>query len=155
MIARKLQTYLESIPALQDVLSAPKWGLRVRVGRIPQGMLLPYVRLAEIGADVSYHLAGELSGLDTTVQIDVWAETEKQADEIADLIRGFDADGNLIASRPLSGFAGTWDGARVEAVVIMSETGTVEEPGDSSGAGRFRNTRDYRIHWHRAVSPAN
>jgi len=142
MIARKLWGYLKALPAITDALSAPKWGVRIRVGRIPQGMPLPYVRLAEIGGAPDYSLAGELGDLAKTVQMDVWAETEQAADDIAELIR----------LAPLSGYRGTWDGTRVQAVEITAETGTVEDPRDGSDTGRFRNTRDYRIHFQRTVT---
>lgn len=147
MIARRLKSYLESIPAITNVLSAPQWGVRIRVGTIPQHMPLPYVRLAQIGGTPDYHLAGELGDLATTVQCDVWAETEKQADDIAELIR----------LAPLSGFHGTWtdnegNATHVKAVNITSEIDTFEDPKTGSDEMRFRNIRDYKIHYDRLVN---
>ncbi len=147
MIGRRLKSYLESIAAVASRLTAPQWGIRIRVGTIPQGMPLPYVRLAEVGAHPEYHLGGELADLAATVQVDVWAESEQEADEIAELIR----------LAPLSGFRGTWtdrDGAAtaVQAVTIQHELGTFEDPKDGGDSMRYRHTRDYRIHYQRAVT---
>lgn len=153
MIARKMKTYLEAIPAIQDRLSEPKWGVRIRVGTIPQGMPLPYVRLAEIGGAPDYHLRGEIGDLAETVQVDVWAESEQEADEIAELVRGYNPDGSLVATLPLSGYrGGTWDGTVVQAVTITSQVGTFEDPRDGSDTTRFRNTRNYQIHYERPAA---
>lgn len=145
MIARKLRSYLSGIAAIQHALSAPRWGVRIRVGVIPQGMPLPYVRLAEIGGGPDYHLAGEIGDLAKSVQVDVWAESEQEADQISELIR----------LAPLSGFRGEWSdeggAVEVQAVTIESETGTVEDPKDGTDDTRHRRTTTYMIHHQRPV----
>ena len=146
MIARRLKTYLEGIAAVADRLAEARFGIRIRVGSIPQGMPLPYVRLAEIGGRPDYHLGGELGDLPTSVQCDVWADSEELADQLAEAIR----------LAPLSGFRGAWsaaDGSTVEvkAVTIESEIGTYEDPLDGSDDMRFRNTRVYKIHHERPI----
>lgn len=142
MIARKLKTYLESRPAIVNKLAAEKWGIRIRVDFIPQGMPRPYVRLQELGATPDYHLAGELSDLKTRVQCDVWADSEAEAEEIAELIR----------LAPLSGYRGSWEGTPVQAVKIAFESGTHEDEKDGSDDVAYRNTRDYQITYQRAVN---
>lgn len=152
MIAEKLKNHLHTIPAIADRLSVPEWGVRIRTNRIPQGMPLPYVRLTEITSRPDYHLTGELAGLDAVIQVDVWADTAREADEIAELVRGYDHDGNLVAERPLSGFAGQWDGVRIDAVTITNEIASQEPPTDASDDWLFRRTTDLRIHYHRPVT---
>jgi hypothetical protein len=122
-------------------------GRRIRVGTIPKGMALPYVRLTGGDGSPDYHLAGELGDLTQRVQCDVWAASEKEADDIAELIR----------LAPLSGYAGQWTDAegnvtQVKAVNITSELGTFEDPKDGSDEMRFRNTKEYSIHFERPVN---
>lgn len=147
MIARKLQNYLASLPAIANKLSAPTWGVRIRKDTIPQGMPLPYVRLAEISGTPDYHLTGELGDLATIVQCDVWAASEGEADEIGEMIR----------LAPLSGFRGQWldtagAATEIKAVTIQSELSAFEDPKDGSDEMRFRTTRNYQIHYERPVN---
>lgn len=146
-ISRKLKEYLETIPAIADKLSAPGWGVRIRKDSIPEGMPLPYVRLAASASHPDYHLGGELADKGAFVQCDVWAETEAEADEIAELIR----------LAPLSGFHGVWtspDGTttQIKGVSITTEMETFEDPKDGSDDMRYRNVKDYRIHYERPVT---
>lgn len=147
MIARRLKEYLESIDAVASRLKDDVYGVRIRVTTIPQGMPLPYVRLSEISSNPEYHLGGEAAVLPTVVQVDVWAETDDDASEIAELIR----------LAPLSGYRGQWtapDGTltNVKNVTIEAEFGTFEDPKDDSDDMRYRNTRDYRILYERTVT---
>jgi hypothetical protein len=147
MIGRRLKSYLEGIAAIANKLSQAPWGVKIRIGTIPQNMQLPYVRLTGGDGSPDYHLAGELGDLTQRVQCDVWAASEKEADDIAELIR----------LAPLSGYAGQWTDAegnvtQVKAVNITSELGTFEDPKDGSDEMRFRNTKEYSIHFERPVS---
>lgn len=151
MIAAALKDYLTSIDALRDRLSAPEWGVRIRVGRIPQGMPLPFVRLGDVDGACEYHLSGELEGLAQTVQVDIWSASARETAELAELIRGYDAAGALVSARPLSGFAGTWNGIVVEAVTLTAELTRWEPPQDGGDRWLCRHTADYRVSYIRPV----
>lgn len=133
--------YLGSKQALVDRLSSPRFGVKLYARRAPASCPLPFTVITGIGAVPEYELGGEIGDLKRTTQIDVYAATDEEAEEIADLIR----------TAPLSGYRGYMDTTYVHAVTIESELDPDDYRDDGSDAPYSRSTRTYRIHHDRAV----
>lgn len=133
--------YLGGIPAISNRLSAPKYGVRLYKHRAVENCPLPYAVVTELGGVPDYELAGELPDVVKTYQVDVYAASDDEANEIAELIR----------LAPLSGYRGTMDTTYVHSVTIASERGPDDFRSDGSDTPYSRNQRDYRIRHDRAV----
>jgi hypothetical protein len=134
--------YLASKPAIADRLTAEKFGTRIFLRRAPQGCPLPLAVVSVFGGSPDYHLAGELGDTSRVVQVSVYAATDREAEDIAELIR----------LAPLSGYRGQMDTVRVQAVVIESEIDRLVESASGGDEPYFETTKDYRIHFDRAVN---
>jgi len=142
MTARNLIRYLATKQAIVAKLSIAKFGTRLFARRAPQGCPLPLVVVTALGGAPEYHLTGEIGDLARTFQVDVYADSEDECEEIAELIR----------LAPLSGYRGQMDGVRVHAVTIQSEDDPTEQRGDGNDAPYYRSRKDYRIHFDRVVN---
>lgn len=146
MIGLKLGAYLRGITEVANRLPAPApTGVAIYLGRVPQKMpRTPACIITVIGGQPNYHLSGEIGDLAKIVQVDVHADTRREANEISELIR----------NAPLSGYdGGTWDGDTVvQAVLIESEVEIDEPPTDSSDTWLYRKITNYRITYERTVT---
>jgi len=75
------------------------------------------------------------------VQVDVYAPTEIEAEEISEKIR----------LAPLSGYSGLMNETVVLICTIQSERAVIVQPVDSSGRAGWRRSTDYRITYEREV----
>jgi len=133
--------YLASQEAIVDKLSIESFGVRIYLRRAPAGCPRPLVVLNDVGGAPEYQLKGEIGDLPKTLQVDVYADSAAECDEISELIR----------LAPTSGYRGLMDQTYVHAVTIERESGTTEEPASGLDAPIYRNSIDYRVHFNRAV----
>ncbi len=131
MIGHKLGTYLNTRPTIGNRLSN-----RIYPSRVPQNEKDNFPRsiISVIGGQPDYSLTGEIADLDKIVQVDVDALTQREANEIADLIR-----------QDISFFDGTWDDTIVKSCVVENERDQSFQPVDKSDQWIFRRSIDYRV----------
>lgn len=121
--------------------SAPD-GVRVFKGTIPQGMPFPAATLIAIASTPDYKLSGEIGDLQTIVQVDLYAPTEIEAEDIGDKIR-----------LAISGYYGTMgESTVVKSVTIAADRELIQQPVDGSGRAGYRKSVDYRITYEREVT---
>lgn len=149
MIGEKLGKFLITVPEVSDKLTQIGHGVKIFLGRIPQQtgsqkISLPAVIINVIGGAPDYHLNGEIGDLATVVQVDVHANSRKEANEIAEAIR----------LAPLSGINGAmWDeDTEIKEVTIENERELDDAPTDSSDRWTHRHSTDYRITYVRSVA---
>jgi hypothetical protein len=133
--------YLASKQPIVDRLSSPGFGVKIYKRRAPQNVPRPFVVVTGIGGTPDYGLAGEIGDLGKVAQIDVYAESDDEAEEIAELIR----------LAPLSGYRGLMDDTCVHAVTIESEIDPDDYQSDGGDNTLSRSTKTYRIHHDRTV----
>jgi hypothetical protein len=136
-----LLKYLASKQAIVDRLSSPSFGVKIYKRRAPQNCPRPFVVVTEISGSPDYELAGEIGDLPKVVQVDVYADTDLEAQEISELIR----------LAPLSGYRGLMDTTYVHAVTIESELAPDDFLSDAGDTPTSRSTKTYRVHHDRAV----
>lgn len=141
MIGLRLGTTLADNTNVRNKLSN-----RIYPNRVPQDRKRDFPRsiITVIGGNPEYHLTGPISDLQKTVQVDVDATTQKEASEIADVIRG-----EIEFSSSVSGNQ-TWGSEAIGESVVMSCTVENERdqqfpPEDASDIWTFRRSIDYRV----------
>lgn len=137
--------YLAAQQPLVERLSSPRFGVKLYRLRAPENCPLPYVVVTPIGGNPDYALAGEIADLARVVQVDVYAATPDEAEEIFDLIR----------LAPLSGYRGLMGETYVHAVTIAREALLDDYRGDGSDRAYARASGDFRIHYDRPVVPSS
>lgn len=149
MILLANQRYLSSKPDIVALLSPYAGGPPIFRYRRPQDSNLPAIVLSLVSGSPDYHLLGEMGDTDSIIQHSVYADDYLTAHKIGELVR-----------LAMSGFAGQWPldngnenpPIEVKAITIRSEIDDEIPRGDSSDAVIYRCTRDYQIHYERAVS---
>lgn len=117
-------------------------GVRVFKGTVPQGVPFPAVTLQAIAGTPDYKLSGEIGDLATIVQVDLYAATELEAEDIGDKIR-----------LAISGYYGTMgEETVVKSVTIAGDRQLIQQPVDGSGRAGYRKSVDYRITYERPVT---
>jgi hypothetical protein len=141
MIGLRLGTHLNTKAAVLNRLSN-----RIYPNRVPQKEKDNYPRsiITTIGGNPDYSLSGPISDISKTVQVDVDAYSQKDADEIAELIRA-----EIEFSPTVSGNQ-TWGDAKIGESVVLSCTVQNErdqsfQPQDASDRWIFRRSIDYRV----------
>lgn len=142
-IVNALGRHLKTLTEVANLLAhddAPD-GVMVFAGTVPQGVPFPAVTLIAIAGSPDYKLSGEIGDLTTIVQVDVYAATELQAEEIGDAIR-----------LAISGYYGLMHETEVKSVTIRGDRQLIQVPVDSSGRAGWRKSVDYGITYERAVT---
>lgn len=113
---------------------------RVYAGRVPDKGSYPCVTIQTISQIRNYHLGGEAGISTAVVQVDVWADTYTEADEIAELIRN-----------RTSGYQGAAGDEVIREATIVREGETIQQPKDGSGKWQYSHSRDFRIFYETAI----
>ena len=98
-IKKGLIDYLLTQTAVTNLVST-----RIRPGVIEQGLARPHLRVDQTGGDVHYSMAGNTGLAETFLDITCEADSEKEANELAETVR-----------KEIDGFAGTWGSETVRA----------------------------------------
>lgn len=139
-----------SLPTLQRALyaflslHAPLTALvatRVYPSIAPSSAAFPYVTVQRLAVGSIYHMGGASATHDTLVQIDCWALSAIQAQQVAQVIR-----------QSLDGFTGTWDGLEVDGVFIENEIDDAEPAEDASQRIFYRTILTLAC-WHERAVP--
>lgn len=131
MIAHKLGKYLNTRPDVLNRLSD-----RIYPNRVPQqaGNVYPRAIVSAFSGQPDYSLSGEIEDLAKMVQVDVEAESQYEANEVADLIR-----------QEISFFEGTWDDTIVKSCTVQNERDQDFPPTDGSDQWTFKRIIDYQV----------
>lgn len=139
-IVNALGKFLREQTEVANLLSHAT-GIKIYKGTIPQGIPFPAVTLQTIAGRPDYKLSGEIGDLATIVQLDVYALTENEAEDIGDEIR-----------LAISGYYGLMDETQVKSVTIRSDRQLLQVPVDASGRAGWRRSVDYGITYEREVT---
>lgn len=113
-----LRTFLAGQTVLTD-----KVGQRIHLDRLPQHPVKPNVVVIRVSGEQKHDLSGAAELVFTEFDIEVRAETAKEADEIADvIIRQVDTNG-------LDGRTGTID-THTDVVSLLDDESDGYEPAD-------------------------
>lgn len=117
-------------------------GTRVRVGRSPASDALPRINIFQIGADHAEHLLAASGKANGIFQLDLYAKTPGQAQQLADAVR-----------TALHGFRGTADDVWISTLHLDDERDTFDEPTDGADAegGIDGIQQDYTIGWSTSI----
>tara|TARA_R110000868_G_scaffold369682_3_gene633073 strand:- start:5487 stop:5888 length:402 start_codon:yes stop_codon:yes gene_type:complete len=121
---------------LADPDLAARVGARIHWGVLPaHAAALPYLNLMLVSAPVGYTLDGEAATSTSTVQIDAWASTALEAEQLRWDVRAC-----------LSGYRGTRDGVTFARIFV---SGTRDLSGRDLGdlSALFGTSLDVTIRW--------
>ena len=139
-ILSEMATYLDSKPNVRAALNG-----RIFAGRAPQTIPMPYVLLTQLGAVHEYATTGEITEVQPTIQVDVFARGPKghlTASVIAERIR--DA---------MSGYVGVMGTTTVQGCTIERDNELVDLEADGSDDWVYQRSIDYRL-THAQTAPA-
>jgi len=98
----------------------------------------PYLTFQQIGSPGQHHMGGESDLAGTAFQVDVWARTVKERQQLADAVR-----------KAIGGFNGISSGERLKVQLTERGRDTIEERAiNGSVRPVFRTTLEARA-WHR------
>lgn len=109
---------------------------------LPQSADLPAITYARTTGAYDHNLKGSSGVAIPTFELDCWAPTYEQADQIAEAVR-----------QKMQGFSGTMGSVTVTSVILDDESDHFEPAQDASDRAVFRITLRYRVQ-HRVSVPA-
>lgn len=111
---------------------------RIRFGRSPAGDTLPRIVIHMIDADHAEHLLAATGKAIGRIQVNCYAESPKQADQVATAVR-----------EAIQGFRGLSDDTFISAVTLADERDTYDPPlpGQDTEGGIDGMQQDYKICW--------
>lgn len=119
---------------------------RIHAERAPAGTPLPYITLTSVTTTHEYDLEGEIDVLESVVQVDVWAASVTERDDLAEATRRILSGVRKAGASRLGSSA---HNALVLGSTIERDEDSSEAPVDASDAWTFRSSRDYRMNWKR------
>jgi len=124
-------TYLLSLTAITDLV-----GTRIRPTRLQQNESTPAIAVKLTSTDAEHHADGEAGLHNTTLQFVCHADSQDQADTLADLVR-----------RKTCGQSGAWGDSQVRGtfLVDLDDDYTPPSRGDQTGGPAVAVTVDV---WH-------
>lgn len=131
---------LAATEAIQSRISRQGAGLRIYLGRLPQGVAIDggAIVVRKIGRQREYGLIAEESSKFTTIQVDCYDDLPEDADTLAELVA------TTISGEAAIGLAA--GSHHIESAQIVGERSEHEKPRGASDTWRPRDSRDYRIH---------
>ncbi len=133
---RALYAYLSLYAPLAALV-----GTRVYPSIAPSSAAFPYVTVQRLAVASIYHMGGASATHDTLVQVDCWALTAIQAQQIADVIR-----------QSLDGQPAVWDGLEIDGVFVENELDDAEPAEDGSQRIYYRTILTLAC-WHERPVP--
>lgn len=135
---------LSGLTAITDLVgTAP---VRVYSVVAPQATALPYITYNQISSEHESHMGGAVGLARTTIQFDVWDDSEFDTDTLADALR--EALYTFSGTMGSGGFTST-----VQSVDFVGDIEDYEAPKDASELGTFGRKMDFAI-WHTESVPA-
>jgi hypothetical protein len=140
MIEVGLMTALGADEEIRARVSREGAGLRIYLGRVPQGMKIDggTIVVSKIGADHDYGLVNEAPSVIRTLQVDCYDLKPQDADSLAELVTTRASGANAIGAK--------WGDHFVHSSTIESERTEYEKPQGGTDDWRPRDSRDYRVH---------
>jgi len=114
---------------------------RIYVGQVPQRADLPFVTISRISHGHEHHLGKSSAFARADFQIDSYAFTAKQVDQVSEAIR-----------LAIDGFTGSMNNVQVNDCFLTDESDEFIQPTDRSERVKYRNRSDFTI-WHRETVP--
>ena len=110
---------------------------------ISRRKIAPYVVYQLLGADHVRHAGGGSGFTAKRVQVNIYAETAKEVDDLMELLRD-----------KLDAFIGEMGATEILGAALDNEFDGMVWPEDASQTGKHRRTADFTI-WHRESVPNN
>lgn len=139
MIDAELFDYLEAQTEIRTEL-VDATGFKMFRDRIPHGRSRPALKYENVTANPRYVLTTESKCLEQNISLSVFAETAKQASDIAELIR-----------LKLSGFQGVMGTTQIVGCTLDSAREFATPSPDASDVWEYQAQQDYRINYWRPL----
>ncbi len=133
---RALYAYLSLYAPLTALV-----GMRLYPSIAPASAAFPYVTVQRLAVESLYHFGGASATHDTLVQVDCWALSAAEAQQVAQVLR-----------QSLDGFTGVWDSLEVDGVFVENELDDAE-PADDGSPRNFYRTILTLACWHERPVP--
>ena len=124
-----IRTYLISLQSVFSLI-----GERVYSAPIPQKVTYPCISISRISVNPYHNNSGLVGTTDETWQIDCWAETDYEAEEVKEAVR-----------RGLDAYAGVMGDFTVYSTKLESTRDLVDIEGDASENSIHRKSMDFQI----------
>jgi uncharacterized protein DUF3168 len=116
-------------------------GTRLYPSIAPSSAAFPYVTVQRLAVGSIYHMGGASATADTLAQVEAWALSGAEAQQVAKVIR-----------LSLDGFTGLWDGLEIDGVFVENELDDAE-PADDGSVRLFYRTILTLACWHERAVP--
>jgi len=128
-IGKDLRTYLQTKSTVTDLI-----GTRMFPRMLPQGESLPAIIFSVIGSTTENKITGASGGVRVVIQLDCYAETHIQANDLAEQVR-------LV----LHGYTGAAGDSTIGHALLDNKREMFDAPTDASDVPSYRVMMEWEI----------
>ena len=128
-ILSDLYSYLIGESTVTDLVST-----RIRPNRLPQGLTFPAVTYHRVSTPHDHNLDGGSGWVRIRLQVDVWDNTYKGVEDVAEALRGV-----------LQGYQGSMGSTYINGILLDNEVDMSEAPKDGSDKWVHHRAMDFII----------